>query len=137
MQARREGGRMATQPEGLDRLIEESSYVIKSTVTQLNASNEPGVRAGPGLIVAHVDEAFLASPSVGVSGLSGRDVTILLEGDEPAVGDKLLVFAKDWLYGVTSPCALSQDSPIEPIDISEAERSLLSRDAPTSPWKVL
>jgi hypothetical protein len=91
---------MAMATEGLDRLVEESSYVIKSTVTQLNASNEPSVRPRPGLIVAHVDEAFLACTSVGVGSLRGRDVTILLAGDEPAVGDKLLVFAKEWLYGV-------------------------------------
>ena len=56
---------MTTENERVDRLVEESSYVFKATVTQLNASNEPAVRPGPGLIVAHVDEAFRASPSVG------------------------------------------------------------------------
>src|ERR1700730_740157 len=48
----------------------------------------------------HVDEAFRASPSVGVGGLRGREVTMLLAGTAPALGDKLLVFATDWLYGV-------------------------------------
>ncbi|MGF6782143.1 hypothetical protein [Paraburkholderia sp. GAS334] len=91
---------MATETERVDRLVEESSYVFKATVTQLNASNEPAVRPGPGLIVAHVDEAFRASPSVGVGGLRGREVTMLLAGSAPALGDKLLVFATDWLYGV-------------------------------------
>jgi hypothetical protein len=89
---------MAT--EGVDKLVEESSYVFKATVTQLNASNEPAVRPGPGLIVAHVDEAFRASPSVGVDGLRGREVTIRFAGGAPAVGEKLLVFANEWLYGV-------------------------------------
>lgn len=90
---------MATETEGVDKLVAESSYVFKATVTQLNASNEPAVRSGPGLIVAHVDEAFRASPSVGVDGLRGRDVTMLLAGGAPALGDKLLVFANEWLYG--------------------------------------
>jgi hypothetical protein len=91
---------MTTETERLERLIEESSYVFKATVTQLNASNEPAVPPGPGLIVAHVDEAFRVSPSVGVGGLRGRDVTVLLASGAPALGDKLLVFAKEWLYGV-------------------------------------
>lgn len=91
---------MATATKGVDKLVEESAYVFKATVTQLNASNEPAVRPGPGLIVAHVDEAFRASPSVGVRGLRGRDVTILLSGGPPALGDKLLVFANEWLYGL-------------------------------------
>jgi hypothetical protein len=91
---------MATETERVDRLVEESSYIFKATVTQLNASNEPAVRPGPGLIVAHVDEAFRASPSVGVDGLRGREVTILLAGGAPALGDKVLVFAKEWMYGV-------------------------------------
>jgi len=86
--------------ERVDRLVQESSYVFKATVTQLNASNEPAVPPGPGLIVAHVDEAFRASPSVGVGGLRGREVTMLLAGGSPALGDRLLVFAKEWLYGV-------------------------------------
>ncbi len=90
----------ATDIEGLDKLVAESSYVFKATVTQLNASNEPGLRPGPGLIVAHVDEAFRASPSVGVHGLRGRDVTIRTTGTAPALGDKVLVFANEWIYGV-------------------------------------
>jgi len=47
---------MATEAGGVDKLVAESSYVFKATVTQLNASNEPTIRPGPGLIVAHVDE---------------------------------------------------------------------------------
>jgi hypothetical protein len=47
-----------------------------------------------------VDEAFRASPSVGVDGLRGRDVTMLLAGGAPRLGDKLLVFANEWVYGV-------------------------------------
>ncbi len=91
---------MTTEIDRVDRLVEESSYVFKATVTQLDASNEPAVRPGPGLIVAHVDESFRASPSVGVGGLRGREVTMLLSGGAPALGDKLLVFAKEWVYGV-------------------------------------
>ena len=91
---------MTVEAEGLDSLVEQSSYVFQSTVAQLKASNEPAVAPGPGLIVAHVDEAFCASPSVGVDGLRGRDVTILLAGDEPVVGDSLLIFANEWVYGV-------------------------------------
>lgn len=91
---------MTTETERVNRLVGESSYVFKATVTQLNASNEPAVPPGPGLIVAHVDEAFRASPSVGVSGLRGREVTMLVAGGAPALGDNLLVFAKEWLYGV-------------------------------------
>ncbi len=91
---------MATDTERVDRLVDESSYVFKATVTQVNASNEPAVRPGPGLIVAHVDEAFRASPSVGVGALRGRDVTIQFSGGAPALGDKLLVFANEWVYGV-------------------------------------
>jgi hypothetical protein len=91
---------MATESEGVERLVAESSYVFKATVTQLNASNESAVRPAPGVIVAHVDEAFRASPSVGVNGLRGRDVTILLAGNAPNLGDKLLVFANEWVYGV-------------------------------------
>jgi hypothetical protein len=83
----------------MDNLVQESSYVFKATVTQLNASNEPAVRPGRGTIVAHVDEAFRARPSVGVGGLRGRDITMLIEGSEPALGDKLLVFANEWIYG--------------------------------------
>jgi hypothetical protein len=90
----------ATDIEGIDKLVAESSYVFKATVTQLNASNEPSVRPGPGLIVAHVDEAFRASPSVGVIGLRGRDVTIRTTGTAPALGDKVLIFANEWLYGM-------------------------------------
>jgi len=90
---------MATENERTQRLVEESSYVFKATVTQLNASNEPAVQPGPGLIVAHVDEAFRASPTVGIGGLRGRDVTIHLAGGAPDLGDKLLVFAREWLYG--------------------------------------
>ncbi len=91
---------MAADIEGLDKLVAESSYVFKATVTQLNASNEPSVRPAPGLIVAHVDEAFRASPTVGVGGLRGRDVTVRLTGSAPGLGDKLLVFANEWMYGV-------------------------------------
>jgi hypothetical protein len=47
---------MPTDTEGVDKLVEESGYVLKATVTRLNASNEPAVRPVPGLIVAHVDE---------------------------------------------------------------------------------
>lgn len=90
---------MAATAKGLDKLVEDSTYVFKATVTQLNASNEPAVRPGPGLIVAHVDEAFRASPSVGVRGLRGRDVTIRLSGGVPDLGEKLLVFANEWVYG--------------------------------------
>jgi hypothetical protein len=90
---------MAPEIAGIGKLVEESSYVFKATVTELNASNEPAVQPGPGLLVAHVDEAFQASPSVGVRGLRGRDVTILLAAGAPALGDKLLVFANEWLYG--------------------------------------
>jgi hypothetical protein len=90
---------MAAEIERVDRLVEESSYVFKATVTQLNASNEPAVRSGPGHIIAHVEEAFRASPSVGVAGLRGRDVTVLLRGGVPAAGEKLLLFANDWVYG--------------------------------------
>jgi hypothetical protein len=91
---------MPAEVEGVDKLVEESSYVFRATVTQLNASNEPAVPPGPRLIVAHVDEAFRASPSVGVNGLRGRDVTLQLAGGAPALGDKVLVFANQWLYGV-------------------------------------
>ena len=90
---------MAATAKGLDKLVEDSTYVFKATVTQLNASNEPAIRPGPGLIVAHVDEAFRASPSVGVRGLRGRDVTIRLSGGAPDLGDKVLVFANEWIYG--------------------------------------
>lgn len=95
----RNGGNMATTAKGLDKLVEDSTYVFKATVTQLNASNEPAVPPGPGLIVAHVDEAFRASPSVGVRELRGRDVTIRLSGSAPELGEKLLVFANEWIYG--------------------------------------
>jgi hypothetical protein len=90
---------MAADIDGLDKLVAESSYVFKATVTQLNASNEPSVRPAAGLIVAHVDEAFRASPTIGVSGLRGRDVTLRLTGSAPSLGDKLLVFANEWMYG--------------------------------------
>src|SRR5579859_2555987 len=90
---------MAEETEELDKLVAESSYVFKATITQLNASNEPTVRPGPGLIVAHVDDAFRASPSVGVRGLRGREVTMRLAGGAPALGEKLLVFANEWVYG--------------------------------------
>ena len=90
---------MATETERVDKLVDESSYVFKATVMQLSASNEPAIRPGPELIIAHVDEAFRASPSVGVHGLRNRDVTILVTGGTPEVGDKLLIFARDWLYG--------------------------------------
>jgi hypothetical protein len=89
---------MPAETEEVDELV-EASYVFKATVTQLNASNEPAIRPGPGLIVAHVDEVFRASPSVGVDGLRGRDVTILFAGGAPAVGDQLLVSADEWVYG--------------------------------------
>ena len=91
---------MATETERLDKLVDESSYVFKATVMQLSASNEPAIRPGPELIIAHVDAAFRASPSVGVDGFRNRDVTILVTGGTLDVGDKLLVFAKEWLYGV-------------------------------------
>jgi hypothetical protein len=35
---------MTTETEKVDRLVEESSYVFKATVMQVNASNEPAVR---------------------------------------------------------------------------------------------
>src|ERR1700686_5051871 len=44
------GVHMPTETEGVDKLVEESSYVFKATVTRLDASNEPAVRPGPGLI---------------------------------------------------------------------------------------
>ena len=47
------------QTERVDRLVKESSYVFKATVTQLNASNDPSVRPAPGLIVAHVDRVTM------------------------------------------------------------------------------
>lgn len=91
---------MATKAEGLDKVVAESSFVFKATVTRLNASNEPAVPAGPGLIVARVDAAFRASASVGLGDLSGREVTILLAGHEvPVLGDQLLFYANDWIYG--------------------------------------
>ena len=61
-------------------------------------SNAAGASSA-GMIVAHVDEAYRASPSVGLQGLRGRDVTVLLGGSAPDVGDKLLVFADEWVYG--------------------------------------
>ena len=57
---------MAAAAKGLDKLVEESTYVFKATVTQLNASNEPAVRPGPGLIVAHVDDDPAAGESAAV-----------------------------------------------------------------------
>jgi hypothetical protein len=91
---------MPTETERVDRLVGESTYVFKATVRQLNASNEPAVPSRLGLIVAHVDDAYRASPSVGVAGLRGRDVTVLLEGAAADVGDKLILFAEEWVYGV-------------------------------------
>jgi hypothetical protein len=90
---------MATEAERVEKLVADSSYIFRATVTQLGASNEPAVRPGPEMIVAHVDEAFRASPSVGVEGLRGREVTMLLASGAPALGDKLLVFANEWVYG--------------------------------------
>jgi hypothetical protein len=90
---------LPTETESLEKLIDESSYVFKATVTQLNASNEPAIRSGPGLIVARVDEAFQASPSIGVGGLRGREVTMRLAEGAPTLGDELIVFANEWVYG--------------------------------------
>jgi len=90
---------MATSMERVDELVEESSYVFKATVTQLNASNEPAVRAGPGLIVARVDEAFRARETVGVENLRGREVTIQLANGSLAVGENVIVLATEWVYG--------------------------------------
>jgi hypothetical protein len=39
---------MATDAEAMERLVEESRYVFRSTIVELNASNEPPVRSGPG-----------------------------------------------------------------------------------------
>jgi hypothetical protein len=91
---------MPAQIEEVDRLVAESSYVFKATIAQINASNEPAVRPGPGLVVAHVDEPYRASPSVGLDGLRGRDVTIQFPGAALDAGDKVLVFANEWIYGV-------------------------------------
>ena len=91
---------MPRETEAVDRLVQESSYAFKATVRQINASNEPSVRGVPGLIVAHVDEAFRASPSVGTGGLRGREVTIRLAAEGAEVGEKLILFATEWVYGI-------------------------------------
>jgi hypothetical protein len=52
---------MATDAEVMERLVEESRYVSRSTIVELNASSEPAVRSGPGMVVAGVDDAFRAA----------------------------------------------------------------------------
>jgi hypothetical protein len=120
---------MAADIDGLDKLVAESSYVFKATVTQLNASNEPSIQPGPGLIVAHVDEAFRASPTVGVGGLRGRDVTVRLTGSAPSLGDKLLVFANEWMYGVQ--IALREVAHYKATERAEKEVVEAVEDLPT------
>ena len=80
--------------------LSKFSYVFRGTVRRLNASNEPTIRPSPNQVIVHVDETFRASPSVGVAGLQGREVTLLLAAGAPRLGDRLLVFANDWVYGV-------------------------------------
>jgi len=91
---------MPADTEAVDRLVQASSYVFKATIRQINASNEPTVRAAPGLVVARVDEAFRASPSVGAGALRGREVTIRLAAEGLDVGDELILFATEWVYGI-------------------------------------
>jgi hypothetical protein len=79
--------------------VDAATLIFRATVTRTNASNEPTVPKGPGLVVARVDSVFKASPDLG--NLVGQEVTIQLASKRPGMkrGDEAIFYATDWVYG--------------------------------------
>jgi hypothetical protein len=79
--------------------VEAATLIFRATVTRTNASNEPTVPKGPGLVVARVDAVLKASPDLG--SLVGQEVTIQLATKRPAMkrGDQAIFYATDWVFG--------------------------------------
>ncbi len=87
-----------TVKSGANR-VDAAPLIFKATVARINASNEPSVRPGPGLIVARVDAALKASADLG--NLVGQEITIELATRRPAIkrGEQAIFYATDWVYG--------------------------------------
>jgi len=79
--------------------VDAATLIFKATVARINASNEPSVRPGPGLIVAQVDAVLKASADLG--NLVGQEITIELAARRPAIkhGEQAIFYATDWVYG--------------------------------------
>ena len=84
---------------GAVKPVEAATLICKATVTRVNASNEPTVPSGPGLIVARVDAVIKASPDLG--DLVGRSITIQLANRRPPMkkGQQAIFYATDWVFG--------------------------------------
>jgi hypothetical protein len=89
---------MPANVEEVERLVEESSIILKATVSRLSHSNEPAFPSGDRSVLAQVDGVFRSGSALG--NLVGRSVTIeLLPGHRPKVGDQEIFFANGLLYG--------------------------------------
>ncbi len=63
--------------------VDAAKLIFKAIVTQINASNEPTVPKGPGLVIARVDCVVKASSDLGNS--VGQEVTIELANKRPGI----------------------------------------------------
>jgi hypothetical protein len=89
---------MAEQTEHIARLVGSSSVIVRATVSQLHASNEPTVSANERLIIAQVDAVLRAGPALGR--LAGRAVTIELAPNHGmSVGERAIFFTNGLAYG--------------------------------------
>jgi hypothetical protein len=79
--------------------VDAATQIFRATVTRTNASIEPTVPKGPGLVVARVDGVLKTSPALG--NLVGQEVTIQLASKRPAMkrGDQAIFYATDWVFG--------------------------------------
>ncbi len=91
-------GSMPEYAEDTARLVEASSVIVRATVSQRGASNEPTVPASPRLVIAQINSVFRAGPTLG--NLVGRTVTIELDTDHGLdVGHQAIFFTNGLVYG--------------------------------------
>lgn len=88
---------MAKEPSETE-LLNEASFVFKGTVKELKASTVPQLAATDQMAIVQVDQIIHASEALSYYG--GKPITVLLSGGRRiAVGDELMFYATEWLFG--------------------------------------
>src|SRR5712691_2419828 len=84
-----------TQPS--EEVVRESAFIFQGTVTRLRATTLPEVPASEKTIVVRIGEVVLTPALYG--NLSGRDVTIEIQGSAPQLDTQAIFFARGGLAG--------------------------------------
>lgn len=81
-----------------DTLLNESNFVFRGTVKELNAATMPSVPITKQTVIVHVDQVLKASKML--SGYEGKDITVkLAKGLKPKPGGQAIFYTNGWLFG--------------------------------------